>query len=72
MREVIGIKLKELREQRELSQEELAARLGVAQGTICDIERGRRGPSLELLAKISKFFGVSTDVFLTDEEPVYA
>ncbi|GAB6102983.1 helix-turn-helix transcriptional regulator [Thermococcus atlanticus] len=58
-------RLRELRELKGLTQEELAKALGVTRQTIIAIERGRYDPSLRLAFKIARFFGVKIeDVFL--------
>ena len=49
-------KLKELREQRGYTQEDLAGKAGVSRQTIISIESGRYVPSLELSFKLSKIF----------------
>jgi len=57
--------LRKLREERGLTQEELAKALGVTRQTIIAIEKGRYDPSLRLAFKIARFFGVKIeDVFL--------
>ena len=58
-------RLRELREARGLTQEELAKALGVTRQTIIAIEKGRYDPSLRLAFKIARFFGVKIeDVFI--------
>lgn len=58
-------RLRELREGRGLTQEELAKVLGVTRQTIIAIERGKYDPSLKLAFKIARFFGVKIeDVFI--------
>jgi len=58
-------RLRELREGKGLTQEELAKALGVTRQTIIAIEKGRYDPSLRLAFKIARFFGVKIeDVFL--------
>ena len=47
---LLGVALKRLRKQRELSQEELARGIGIRQATVSDIENGRGG-SLETFLK---------------------
>ena len=42
-----------------LSQVEMAARLGIARGTLCDIEKGRQGVSTELALKVARAAGLS-------------
>lgn len=53
--------LKYLREERNLSQRELAIKLGIAPATIGMYESGHRFPSREIEEKLSDFFGVSID-----------
>lgn len=55
------IRLKELREERRLSQDGLALKLNVSQSTISAYEVGDRTPDLGTLIAIAQFFGVSLD-----------
>lgn len=55
----IGSNLLKLRHSKKLSQEALAAALGVHQTYIAAIEKGRKTPSLPFASKISSFFGVT-------------
>ncbi|MFY9484838.1 MAG: Hsp20 family protein [Patescibacteria group bacterium] len=48
--------LKELRQTRQISQEELAEHLGVSRQTIFALEQGLSDPSLTLACKIAEFF----------------
>ena len=58
-------RLRELREAKGLTQEELAKALGVTRQTVIAIEKGKYDPSLRLAFKIARFFGVKIeDVFL--------
>lgn len=61
-------KLKELREENSLLQKQLANELGVSQVTIARWETGNREPSFDMLIKIAKYFGVSTDYLLGLED----
>ena len=45
----------------EMTQAELADRVGVTRQTIIAIEQGRYSPSLEMAFRIAKVFGVSLD-----------
>jgi len=54
-------RLRELREARGLTQEELAKALGVTRQTIIAIEKGRYDPSLRLAFKIARFFNKSVE-----------
>jgi putative transcriptional regulator len=63
-------RVREQRTQRELSQAELAAVLGVSRQTVISIENGRYLPSLPLAFRIARFFDLSVDkmFYLDDEE----
>jgi len=51
-----------------LTQGELAEKLGITRQTVIAIEKERYDPSLELAFKLSKFFRVSIeDIFQYDE-----
>ena len=58
-------RLRELREEKGLTQEELAKALGVTRQTIIAIEKGKYDPSLKLAFRIARFFGKRIeDIFL--------
>lgn len=57
-------KIKELRKQLGVSQNELAKQLNVAQNTISRWESGERAVDADSLKKLAEFFGVSTDYLL--------
>ncbi|SHJ49778.1 helix-turn-helix transcriptional regulator [Hespellia stercorisuis] len=58
-------RLEELRRERGMSQEELAAILEVSRQTIGSLENGRYNPSILLAHKIADYFGLTIeDVFL--------
>ena len=62
-------KIKELRKQYKLSQEELADAVGTTRQTITSIETGKYVASLPLAYKIAKYFGLHIEeVFVFDEE----
>jgi putative transcriptional regulator len=61
-------RLRVLRAEKEWSQAELAAHVGVARGTINAIETGKYDPSLLLAFKIARVFGKTVEeVFLYQE-----
>ncbi|MDN4474158.1 helix-turn-helix transcriptional regulator [Demequina zhanjiangensis] len=45
----------------EMTQAELAARIGVTRQTVIAIEQGRYSPSLEMAFQIARVFGVPLD-----------
>jgi putative transcriptional regulator len=61
-------KLEELRKERKLSQEELAAILEVSRQTINSLEKGRYNPSIQLAFKFSRYFGKSIEEIFIYEE----
>lgn len=62
MAQSLGQKLRELREAKDLSLRESAKRLGgISAAHLSDIELGRRYPSDDLLGRIAKLFGTTTD-----------
>ena len=54
----LGEKLKELRDEKDLSLRALAKKLDVSAPFLSDVELGRRFPSDDLLAKIAKVFRI--------------
>ena len=61
-------RVREQRIQREMSQAELAAALGVSRQTIISIEKGRFVPSLPLAIALARYFDVTVeDLFHPDE-----
>jgi DNA-binding XRE family transcriptional regulator len=63
-------RIKEFRQHLGLSQEELAAAVGVSRQSINSIERGRYIPSLPLALRFAQLFGCSTDeLFELEENP---
>lgn len=63
MKETIGNKLKILRKERRLSQQQLADALGVKRATISNYEIDRRTPHLSELQRLAEFYGVGLDHF---------
>lgn len=57
-------KLKELREERGLSQKALADLLNTTNSSVCDWERGRSEPNLETMKRIAEIFEVTADYLL--------
>ena len=61
-------RIKELRHQLGISQEELAQAVGVSRQSINSIERGRYIPSLPLALRFAQFFSCATDELFELEE----
>ena len=58
------MRLKDLREDRDLRQAELAEHLFIKQNTYSQYENGARQLPVEILIRLSDFYGVSTDYIL--------
>lgn len=57
-------RMKELREERNITQEELAFALDISQQRISKIERNRAPMTERLIISCAQYFGVTTDYFL--------
>lgn len=58
------LRIKELREEKNISQLELAKKLNLTQQSISLYEKGDREPSIDVLKSIANFFNVSLDYLL--------
>lgn len=63
-----GDRLKELREEVNLSQQELGITLNLSQSTIAYYESNKKQPSQATLKKMAKYFNVSTDYILAETD----
>lgn len=70
---MIGTRLKILREERDMGQQDLCKLLSIEQSTLANYENNRRTPKLEILIKIAKHLNVSTDYLLglTNQKNTY-
>lgn len=62
--EILAKRLKELRQENNYSQKEIAELMGIAQVTYSHYELGRRSISIQNLVKIAKIYNVSVDYLL--------
>lgn len=56
-----GELLELLRKEKELNQEDVAAKIGVSRSQYCNIETGKCNPSITVLIKLIKLLDVSFD-----------
>lgn len=63
-KQLISQSLASLRKWKGLSQKEVAATLSISQATYSTYERGRTVPPVELLVRLSYFYGVSVDTII--------
>lgn len=64
MKLVVGERIKEIRQENNLTQSEFGQRLSVSQDTISLWEKGRAYPNTEYVIDICKKFDVSADYLL--------
>lgn len=65
----IGSRLRYLREQDHITQQQLADSIGVAKSTISMYENGQREPDFEKLEALADFFNVDMRTFFPGETP---
>jgi len=66
----IANRLYELRKQNNLSQEELAERIGVSRQAVSKWERAESSPDTDNLIALARMYGVSLDTLLNTSEPI--
>ena len=65
---MIGEKLKKLRRNRDLTQEEVATHIGISYQAISKWERGDGYPDITMLPALANNFGVSVDELIGMDE----
>ena len=67
------MRIKDLREDNDITQKELAAYLHIKQNTYSQYENGQRQLPIEVLIALAKYYKTSTDYILglTDERKPY-
>jgi len=65
----LDIRLKDIREARNMSQDDIAKQIGVSQQFISRVERGNKSISLDLAAEIADFLNVSLDEIAGRQNP---
>ena len=63
----MGVFLKELRKEKNITQEQLAEKMGVARRTVSRWETGANMPDMDILIDISEFYGVDLREILDGE-----
>ena len=57
-------RMRELRKERHLRQEDIAAELDIATTTYCRYELGMREPAASLLEQMADYYGITVDYLL--------
>lgn len=68
LKKVVSQRIKNLRELRNLTQEELAERAGLSYKYIGEIERGSGNPTIEILGKLAKALETPLTQLITEKE----
>lgn len=61
---ILSSRLKQLREEKEVMQKEIAAYLNISASAYGFYEQGKRTPTPEILSKLASYFNVTTDYLL--------
>ena len=69
-KEMLGAKIKKLRKAQNLTEVELAQKLGIKQPSLNRWENGKKNPPLKMLKKLSRIFNVSIDTLVFDEKDI--
>lgn len=64
---MIGLNIRRLRQDNNMTQEELAKRLGMKKQTVSSWEASRTEPTLGQCATMAKIFGISIDNLVAEE-----
>jgi transcriptional regulator with XRE-family HTH domain len=67
--QILGLRIRHYRKMRGLTQKALGKELGFADNYIASIEQGLRGPSLNTLVDMCRYFGISMADILPVEKP---
>ena len=63
----IGNNIKQLRQKNNLTQEQVAGKLGVSYRAVSKWENGANTPDIALLPEIANLFGVTIDSLFSDD-----
>ncbi|MDT2829905.1 helix-turn-helix domain-containing protein [Vagococcus carniphilus] len=67
---ILGEKIKSIRQENKLSQEEFSEKFNVTRQTVSNWENGKSVPDLETIVRMSSEFNVSTDELLKEDKSV--
>ncbi len=62
----VGNRLKIIRQQNNLTQQQIADVLGITRSTYCSYEIGRRAVDLNTILNLARFYNLPVDIFLQD------
>ena len=64
-------KLRLLREAKHLTQLQVASKVGVSKATISAYETASKAPSIEVIIRLARFYGVSVDYLVSVDAPKF-
>lgn len=70
MKKAIGTRIRKIRESKDLTQDNMAAELGITAGAYAKIERGETDPSATRLIQIAEILEVDVMMFFRDASAV--
>ena len=65
---IFSERLTELRKEKHLTQKDLADIIGTNNSSVCDWERGRTEPNIDMIVALCRLFEVSADYILGIED----
>jgi transcriptional regulator with XRE-family HTH domain len=68
LKQKVGLRIRQLRKEQELSQEALGYKAEVDRTYVTDVENGRRNVSVEILERLIKALGVSIAEFFNSKD----
>lgn len=64
-----GKRIRQLRKEHGITQEQLAAKLNIGERHMRKIEMGEKGPSVDILVELTELFEVSLDYIILGKRP---
>lgn len=66
----VGLRIRQLRKEMNMTQEELGSVFGSEASTICRIEKGTQAMSIDYVIDIADYFGVTVNFLLCGEQMI--
>lgn len=66
----LGMRIAYLRKERKMSQLTLSIDSGIAKSYLCELEKGRRNPSVIVLSRISEALGITLEELFKGISPI--
>lgn len=66
LKQMIGVRIKDIRNKRRITQEQLSESVGINTKYLSSIERGKENPTLNILLKLAQSLDVNLDEIFSD------